>query len=198
MNIPAIAAAAVQHKQSTQHACELEQMLKLVNAMQPRVILEIGSYKGWSLWAWAQAAPKGATLISVDMPYKGLPGTDYDTNEEALARYEGYTTHFIRENSMLDSTKDKVVQALAGRTIDFLFIDGGHKYATVKSDYELYSPLVDGMIGFHDIALDGKRCRVIDYWKEIKDRYVHKEFIHNTTKKNMMGIGVIFHKGGRQ
>jgi cephalosporin hydroxylase len=196
MNISEIAANAVKGDRASQHAWELEQMLNLVYELQPKVILEIGSYKGWSLWSWAQVSPKDATLISVDLPYKKRPGTGFDKDPIMQAEFEGHEMHYIRENSMLQSTKDKVVEALNGRTVDFLFIDGGHRYKTVRSDYEMYSPLVDGIIGFHDIANNHHSCRVIDLWAEIKKEYPDcQEFILSPKPRHVMGIGVINHEG---
>lgn len=195
MNIPEIAKAASQGGRATQHAWELEGMLRIVQKLQPKVILEIGSYKGWSLWAWAQVAPKDATLISVDLPYKKRPGTGFDKDPEMLKEFEGREMHYIRENSMLQSTKDKIVEALGGRMVDFLFIDGGHSYETVRSDYVMYSPLVDGVIGFHDIANNHRRCRVIDLWSELKKEYEYEEFILSPKPRHVMGIGVLNHKG---
>jgi cephalosporin hydroxylase len=195
MNIKEIAETAIQGGRAAQHCWELEQTLQLVYDMQPEVILEIGSYKGWSLWAWAQVAPKGATLISVDLPYKNRPGTGFDKDPEMLSRFEGKKMHFFRENSRLPETKEKVVKALDGRKVDFLFIDGGHSYGGVRRDYEMYAPLVDGVIGFHDIANNHKTCRVIDFWAEIKEEYEVEEFILSPKPRHVMGIGVIEHKG---
>jgi len=52
------------------------------------------------------------------------------------------------------ATVHKAYQHLAGG-IDLLFIDGDHQYASVLTDWLLYSPLVKkgGLIAFHDIGL---------------------------------------------
>jgi len=195
MNIRRIAKYAASKGRAAQHSWELQQALTMVHAWQPKIVMEIGSYKGWSMWAWAQVLPPGTTLISVDLQRRSREGTDWVENPEFQKHFEGFETHFIRGNSMFSEVRDKVVEALDGRTIDFLFIDGGHRYKTVKSDYEMYCPLVDGIIGFHDMAHDGKTCRVIDLWQELRPLYVHKEFVLETSKRKTMGIGMIWHKG---
>ena len=84
---------------------------------------------------------------------------------------------------------------------DLIFIDGGHDYETVKSDFVNFSKLVskNGVIVFHDImdcdVPKGKKG-VPDFWKEIKKnqkQYTIKEFYdpHPVTKT---GIGVLVKK----
>ena len=43
----------------------------------------------------------------------------------------------------------------ASKGVDLLFIDGDHQYASVLTDWLLYSPLVrpGGLVAFHDVAL---------------------------------------------
>lgn len=52
------------------------------------------------------------------------------------------------------ATVQKAYRHLAGG-IDLLFIDGDHQYASVLTDWLLYSPLVKpgGLVAFHDIGL---------------------------------------------
>ena len=99
---------------------------------------------------------------------------------------------FIEGNSHDSSTYDLLVNALDGKTIDFLFIDGDHTYEGVKKDYETYSPLVNenGYIGFHDIN-DTQRHRdrnvyVGKFWNELLGEKT--EFNVNA---DWAGIGVI-------
>lgn len=52
------------------------------------------------------------------------------------------------------ATVHKAHQHFAGG-VDLLFIDGDHQYASVLTDWLLYSPLVrpGGLVAFHDVAL---------------------------------------------
>ena len=83
---------------------------------------------------------------------------------------------------------------LAGRQIDFLFIDGDHTYDGVKQDFEMYAPLVrpGGIVGFHDIAhhRPEANCQVDEFWSEIKENYEHKEFLADPDQR-WAGIGVL-------
>ena len=85
--------------------------------------------------------------------------------------------HFIHYGKD-ESTAVKVQNILGDNKLDFLFIDGDHRYEAIKSDYEMYSPLVreGGVIGFHDIGEreegGGRR-----FWLEIKDKFEYKEIL---------------------
>ena len=60
----------------------------------------------------------------------------------------------MRGDSHSASTFAHVQSLLGGRKLDFLFIDGDHRYDGVKSDFETYSSLVGpgGIIALHDVA----------------------------------------------
>ena len=108
-----------------------------------------------------------ATIISIDLP-AGRFGGGYPKFKENF--YKSFATNkqkifLFRENSHNPNTYEKVKVLLESQKLDFLFIDGDHSYEGVKTDFELYSPLVKkgGIISFHDIAKHpeewGVRCR---------------------------------------
>jgi predicted O-methyltransferase YrrM len=84
-----------------------------------------------------------------------------------------------------------VKDTLAGRPIDFLFIDGDHTYAGVKRDFEMYGALVapGGLIAFHDIRTTGREREVSEYWKELKKSNRCEEIAY---KPDHLGIGLLF------
>ena len=103
-----------------------------------------------------------------------------------------YNISFADDLKIIDG--DTIV--LNGEKIDFLFIDGDHRYDGVKSDFEMYKSLVKsgGLIGFHDIVdteyhhkLD---CYVDKLWNEIKSDYEYVEFIQDPNQRKY-GIGVL-------
>lgn len=63
-------------------------------------------------------------------------------------------------------TLRKLKEKLNGRPIDILYIDACHTYEGVKRDFEMYSPLCDGIIGFNDIETGRyKKKSSLEVWK---------------------------------
>jgi hypothetical protein len=99
------------------------------------------------------------------------------------------------------------LKILGGAQLDYLFLDGDHKYGGVSRDFEMYAPLVrrGGMVAFHDIVTyDAKsRCEVMTFWSEIKQKYRHREFVEETprgsqpvaitgSRMETAGLGVLY------
>jgi len=79
--------------------------------------------------------------------------------------------------------------------IDLLFIDGDHSYQGVKSDFEMYSPLVrdSGIVAFHDIAHARSDYGVKLFWNEIKNGYKYREIINSGASADQaLGIGLLW------
>ena len=125
---------------------EFTELLKVYVNKQPKIILEIGTARGGTLFSFCKLAPEDATLISIDLP-KGKFGGGYPDWKIPLFqafKKENQQLYLLREDSHNTETLNKVKDILNGRTIDFLFIDADHTYEGVKKDFEMYSPLVKG------------------------------------------------------
>ena len=175
---------SLQDVQCTQNYWEVAQLCERVKALQPKTILEIGVDRGGSMNLWCQFAPPDARYIGVDTAMQFV--IKRDTPQEKI---------LIEADSRLPATLEKVEVALNGVEVDFLFIDGDHTEASVRSDYAFYAPLVrkGGLIAFHDIdaSINQEHCAGIKkLWQELKEVNSSVEFV-NTEAEVYFGIGVI-------
>jgi predicted O-methyltransferase YrrM len=183
---------------TSQVRTEILQLLQLLQEQPPKTICEIGSYRGGTLALLSSAAHEAATMVSVDI--------HYPWNRRAvhsMLRRAGQRTVCLQADSHEPATVKAVMRQLHGQEIDFLFIDGDHSYAGVKSDFELFRPSVrrGGVIAFHDIVLDSRSRsstktasevgEVPRFWSELKKSQVNTRDLVHDSQQDGYGIGVL-------
>lgn len=192
-----LARTAILQKKAVQRTWELMSLVGLVRSLSPNVILEIGTHNGGTLFCWPQVATDSALIISLDLP-GGRFGGGYA--EEEITRFEEYlrgkqSLKCLRADSHLKDTFERILAIIDERLVDFLFIDGDHTYEGVKSDFEMYGPLVrsGGLIAFHDINPNPAmpECGVPRLWREISFGHKVHEFVDAGVNQYGMGIGVL-------
>ena len=167
---------------------ELAWLVERVRQADPLVIVEIGVDQGGTFTAFSEAVPL-ADVFGIDIG--GGPWSSEGVRPFADPRV-------ISGDSHAEATRDELIQRLADRPIDVLFIDGDHSYDGVKQDYEMYSPLVNGIVVFHDIVLHphvgDPPCEVDRYWREIRgdtyQEYVDMADTGMSSHPHWGGIGV--------
>ena len=157
-----IATRAVERHDAIQDPRELAILLSLLDGELPYSVLEIGTWRGGSAWAWGQI-PGVGQIITVDhAPKIGTEPMIWD-HPVNLCIVEG--------DSRDEATRGRVEFYLANRPADVLFIDGDHRYPAVRRDWELYGPLVrpGGLAVFHDIegTDEGYEIGVPRLWAEL-------------------------------
>lgn len=183
-----------------QHPSELLELARLVEERRPQTILEIGTASGGTLFMSALLAGHDALIISIDLQY-GMYGGGYP--DWKIPLYKSFKQHnqqiaLIQGDSHSAAIHEQLEKRLDGRKIDYLFIDGDHRYEGVRQDFEAYSQFLsdDALVAFHDIESD--KAAVPDtfvsvYWNEIKAHYPHKEFVQDPGQSKL-GIGVLMVK----
>lgn len=150
-------------------------------------ILEIGTGPGGTTLVFGQLI--SGTITSIDLIGEGA------------ARVHGQLSHYLQNFKGVqgDSSQSSVLDFIRGslpRPVDLLFIDGDHKYESVKRDYKTYRKLVrpGGYVAFHDVnaSLKWPDMGVKKFWNELKGE--KKEFVAGAYSDNPPswgGIGVI-------
>ncbi|HMF89077.1 MAG TPA: CmcI family methyltransferase [Candidatus Angelobacter sp.] len=183
--------------QANQVPAELRRFASIVAERQPKAILEVGTCRGGTLLVLCRLSHPDATVISVDLP-GGPFGGGYSWFQIPILKafpVNGQGLHLLRDDSHKTATRHKVTELLGDQKLDLLFIDADHTYEGVRSDFELYSPLVrpGGVIAFHDIAKNQPATEygVSRLWNEIKGRYRYSEIIGDPDQVGS-GLGLLY------
>lgn len=168
---------------------EITQLARAVQAIQPKIILEIGTARGGTSLIWSYLASK--RVISCDL-------NDLTLQRPLFTRFpppdSACKVTLLTGNSHDAGFKAKVAKELNGEKVDFLFIDGDHTESGVEADYNDYKEFVrpGGLIAFHDIVEKQPFAtnQVYHLWKRIKIGANAQEFVANPDQTGF-GIGVI-------
>jgi hypothetical protein len=137
----------------TLHLTGEAELLKRL-ASEAHTAVEIGVYEGASAAVIAQALPRGAELHLID-PF-GLQPTSLRQGQRGVEWASRRVVARAAAGRGVKPVWHVAYSQDAGATwktpIDFLFIDGDHREAGVRSDWELFSPHVvpGGLVAFHD------------------------------------------------
>lgn len=172
---------------ATQVQEEIDKCLEYVKGK--KLILEIGTDMGGTLYKFIHVADPSAEIVAID--WSGGFGSNGQPDESVFQGWKlpNQTLHIIRANSHLPETLEQVKKILNGRKFDFAFIDGDHIYEGVKADYDMYCDCCE-IMAFHDIAAQptNKVVGVKRFWDELKGDKT--EFIKDPAQ-GWGGIGIL-------
>lgn len=152
----------------------------------------------------ARIASPDAMIVTLDVAID-------DIRRAGIARFATHRQQIValKGDSHDPRVRDRVHAVLAGRALDVLFIDGDHSYAGVRSDFEMFSPLVgaSGVIVLHDIvpdaasrglpATDTFTGGVPQFWRELAAQSSDWREIIEDPNQDGYGIGALVWPGGR-
>lgn len=161
----------------------------VVEAMEPSLLVELGTHNGTSFLGFCQAiqARQCATkAYAVDTwqgdEHSGYYGDEVYTGLAALvqSKYGGFA-------QLMRMRFDEAVPYFSDASVDLLHIDGLHTYEAVKQDFESWLPKMSrrGVVLFHDTMVRERGFGVWRLWEELRGRYPSFEFQHTH------GLGVL-------
>lgn len=168
---------------------EITRLARAVQALKPKVILEIGTARGGTLLIWSYLASEA--VITCDL-------RDTTVQAPLFTRFappgSNCRISLLTGDSHSAGFKARVAAALNGRKADFLFIDGDHTEGGVTADYQDYREFVrpGGIIAFHDIVARQpfETNQVARLWQHLKDDPSAEEFIDDPGQLGF-GIGIL-------
>ena len=172
---------------------EWQQVIDVLKKMDIQYGMEIGTYGGGTFYTLCQMSNDNAVLLDLDLHEGQYDNLEYKERGLKSLGKGNQTIHVLNNDSQEQLSFGWAANILGENKLDYLFIDGNHSHDGVKSDFEMYSPLVKdgGIILFHDIVPHVKGANVYDVWIEIKNNYWHKEFIEKPGEQGWAGIGVL-------
>lgn len=161
----------------------------LVDTLQPRKIVELGSHYGSSYFSFCQAVAKldlDTKCYAVDTWGGDVHAGQY--GEEVYQQVSEHNQqHYSDFSSLVRSTFDQALEHFPQSSIDLLHIDGLHTLDAVRHDFESWLPKLSdrAVVIMHDTNVRERGFGVFQLMDELKQQYPHFEFAHGH------GLGVI-------
>jgi predicted O-methyltransferase YrrM len=165
---------------------EITQLAKAVQAIEPKIIVEIGTARGGTSLIWSYLASQ--RVITCDL-------NDLRLQRPLFSQFpppgSSCKVTLLTGNSHEAGFKARLAKELNGEKADFMFIDGDHTESGVEADYNDYKEFVrpGGLIAFHDIVEKQPfpTNQVYQFWKRLKVGADVREFVADP---NQCGFGI--------
>ena len=167
-----------------QKGSEFKILLDRYIAEKPMTVLEVGQWKGSTLWYWLKYAQPGATIIAMDINHSRA-----NPESERWTFRPDVNLIWVTADSGKSETRDHI--RMLAPMLDFVFIDGFHKFPTVRTDWEWYGRPAK-LCAMHDINFTPDND-VAHLWREIKTQHKTEEYIEVTPVSGCWwGIGIVY------
>ncbi len=174
--------------------------MELSHLLEPKIVVELGSWQGTSASCFAATLPDGL-VITID--HHTDPGDEENrlktiecTKEFENLRYiQGWTcTQLYEEEKDRHQLKGenaypKVLEILNGRKIDILFIDSWHHFEQAQKDWDAYSPLLNSpaLVICDDIHQGSPEGGIFNMLEGFWDKLNYEKFLNITLHDTVGG-----------
>jgi hypothetical protein len=162
----------------------------LIEKLNPRVIVELGTHYGMSYLSFCQIVKflgYEAKCIAIDHWFGDDQAGSF--TEEVFNSFVHNHQEYSEFSSFLRMDFSEGLTQIEDNTIELISIDGHHSYESVSGDFKNALPKINenrGVVLFHDVNEYQEGFGVSRFWMEIKKDYQHFEFLHGH------GLGVLF------
>ncbi len=146
----------------------------LVAELRPQVLVELGTDRGESYFAFCQSALEnhtGTRCFAVDHWQGDTHAGSYDdaTFADVCAHN---SKHYASFSILLRCSFDAALEQFAPASIDLLHIDGCHTEESARHDVESWLPKLrpGGILLMHDVAVRVRDFGVWKVWAELRER----------------------------
>jgi predicted O-methyltransferase YrrM len=163
---------------SDQHQQALARILDMINDINDLKILEIGCWLGQStnvIADFVKNKGRGSAIIHIIDTFEGSPQTDLVRRAKINNIERQFKTNmYLSGNKKLlrihKAKSQEISHLFEENSLDFIFIDGDHRYDFIKQDIELYYPKLKngGIICGHDYE-----------GREYNEEFIHEDFVEN-------------------
>jgi hypothetical protein len=156
---------------------------RLVEALRPRVVVELGVHSGNSYCAFLQAVQTlalPAQCYGIDH-WRGDEHSDHYGDEVYADLCAYHDPLYGTFSTLIRATFEEALPYFPDQSVDLLHIDGFHTYEAVAKDFSDWLPKVSarGVVLFHDINVREREFGVCRFWEEIAARYQTFAFVHS-------------------
>ena len=143
----------------------------MVATLRPRLLVELGTDRGESYFAFCQAAAEngtGSRCFAVDTWQGDQQAGGYD--ETTFREVSGHNAaHYSAFSTLLRCSFDDALHHFASESIDLLHLDGLHTESAVRHDLDRWLPKLrpGGILLMHDISVRVRDFGVWKVWDEL-------------------------------
>jgi hypothetical protein len=161
----------------------------LVDALQPRKIVEIGTHDGSSYFSFCQAVAN-LELDAQCFAINTWSGEEHESTdgEDVYSQVSKYNNeNYFSFSTLIRSTPEEALENFEEESIDLLHIDGLHTLDAVRHNFESWLPKLspNAVVIMHDTNIRKRGFGVFRVFNELKALYPHFEFSHGN------GLGVV-------